>query len=181
MNMKAIENNQAYQNYANTFVRDIPQSELKYIVNLMAREGSKIMGNDFNDDTLDSTIEMILTNHGRLPLSYVSSAIYRGAMGDFGSGRLVARTINQWLREVSKEYRRLIDHKEVQDRLSNEGEAVDLKKYPMGSAINKKIEWLLNGFISSEIYDQIDIKELSVMIRNNRNLSFEDYLAQAEL
>jgi len=174
--MRVIEQNSLFQMYANDFVNNIPSEKFKVIINLIMIEASRIMGNEFNDATLDTSIEMIKSNHGRLPLNYVSSAIYRGAMGEYGAGRLVARTINQWLRESASEYRRLVEHKEVQDRLADTGTPVDLNKYPMGSAINKKIDWLINGFIDSDHYDRIDIKELSLMLRNNKHISYEEYL-----
>lgn len=166
--MKAIEKNNEYQVYANYHIMKIPNEILCKIINLILIEASRNMGNEFNDKMLDAIIMTIEENSNNIPLCYVASAIYKGSMGIYGPGRLMPRTILQWLRESSQEYYKAKDHEEVEERLRNTGKPVDLKKYPMGTALNLKIDWLASGAITSDEWDKIDLKELAEMIGAKR-------------
>ena len=162
--MKAIENNANYQTYAIYKIYNIPREMLCEIINVVLIEASRNMGNEFNDKMLDSIIGTIEENHHNLPLCYITSAIYKGSMGTYGPGRLMPRTVFNWLREVSLEYTKEVDHKEIEERLKNTGVPVDLKKYPMGTALNLKIDWLTSGAINGDDWNIINLKELAEMI-----------------
>ena len=162
--MRAIEQNSTFQIYAKDLIGNIPKEKLCMIINLILIEAARNMGNEFNEKILDATIEVIEENFRRLPLITVASAIYRGSMGQLGAGRLIPKTIYQWLREVSMDYEREKDHQAIEARLNSPGTPVDLKIYPMGSALNKKLEWLVSGVITSEQYDDISLKKLAEMI-----------------
>lgn len=162
--MKAIEKVNDYQTYASYKITEIPNEVLYKIINLVLIEASRNMGNEFNDKMLDAIILTIEENSHNLPLCYIASAIYKGSMGIYGTGRLMPRTILQWLRESSQEYYKEREHKELEERLRNKGTPVDLKKYPMGKALNLKIDWLASGAITSEEYDLIPLMRVAEII-----------------
>jgi hypothetical protein len=162
--MKAIEKVEEYQIYANHSITEIPKDILYKIINLVLIEASRNMGNEFNDKMLDAIIMTIEENSYNLPLCYIVSAIYRGSMGFYGPGRLMPRTVLQWLRESSQEYYKERDHKEIEKRFKVTNIPVDLKKYPMGKAICKKIDWLTSGAITSDEYDKISLKQVAEII-----------------
>ena len=134
------------------------------------------MGTHYTDEILDRTIEIIKENFSYMTVNLVVSALYRGSMGNFGAGRLIPKTISQWLREVSQEYMKERDHKEIEERLKNTGNPIDLRKYPMGTALNLKIEWLLSGCINSDDWDTISLKELAEMIGNKQSPQLHHFL-----
>lgn len=162
--MKAIEKVEEYQTHANHRITEIPNEALCKIINLILIEASRNMGNEFNDKMLDAIIMTIEENSYNLPLCYIASAIYRGSMGMYGAGRLMPRTILQWLRESSQEYYKDREHKEIEERFKNTGTPVDLRKYPMGTALNLKIDWLVSGAITSDEWDRIPLKKLAEII-----------------
>jgi len=173
--MKATDNNAKYQTYSMYKIRDIPREPLCEIINVVLIEASRNMGNEFNDKMLDAIISTIEENNYQLPLSYIVSAIYKGSMGLLGPGRLIPRTILTWIREVSAEYFKEIEHKEVQERLKITGTPVDLKRYPMGTALNLKIDWLSSGAIISEEWDKIPLKELADIIGQKKIPQLSDF------
>jgi len=173
--MKATDNNSNYQYYANYKIYNIPREILCEIINIVLIEASRNMGNEFNDKMLDAIIITIEENHHNLPLSYIVSALYKGSMGIFGPGRLMPRTIFAWLRESSLEYTKEIEHKEIEERFKSTGKPVDLIKYPMGTALNLKIDWLTSSIITSEQWDQIPIKELAEMIGAGHTPNIEQF------
>lgn len=162
--MKAIESNANYQTYATSKIYNIPRETLCEIINIILIEASRNMGNEFNDKMLDAIIGTIEENHHNLPLCYIASAIYKGSMGTYGPGRLIPRIVFNWLREVSLEYTKEIDHKAIEERMKNTGTPADLNKYPMGTALNLKIDWLVSGYITSEQWDNIPLKEVAELL-----------------
>ena len=173
--MKVIEKCSDYQVYSKYGVAEIPKDIFCKIINLVLIEASRNMGSEFNDKMLDAIIETIEENNHKLPLCYIASAIYKGSMGLYGPGRLMPRTILQWLRETSQEYYKERDHKEIEERLKNTGVPVDLKKYPMGTALNLKIDWLTSGAINGDDWDTIDLKELAEMIVKKQHPQLHHY------
>ena len=161
--------------YANEFLTNIPTEKLNSILNKTFFEAGRNMGNDVDDELMDLLIDTTKKYHHKMPLYYVTSSIYKGSMGHYGAGRLIPRTIYGWLREMSHEYEREKEHKEIEQRFENKGTPVDLKKYPMGKAINVKVGWLASGAISDNDYDNIDIKELAEMIGQGKQPLPEDF------
>ena len=173
--MKAIEKTKDYQVYATYKINQIPGEIFNKILNLVLIEASRNMGGEFNDKMLDAIIETIQENHYYLPLSYIVSAIYKGSMGIYGPGRLIPRNIFSWMRETSMEYNKEVEHKQIEERLKPTDKPVDLKRYPMGSALIKKIEWLTSGAIDGDDYDKIDLKVLAEMIGFGQQPTLEDF------
>jgi hypothetical protein len=153
-----------YEQYANYLIRDIGNdADLNYLINDFMKEASIDMGSDFSDETLDRVIYIIKHEFSFLAISLVASAFSRGAMGKFGAGRLVPRTICGWLNEITAEYHR----KETHDSIPVD-EITDTKflhKSPLGSAICKKIDWFKSGNYDMDDWDKVPLKELSERIK----------------
>ena len=153
-----------YDRYVTTLVKDvIPRDDLKEMVNIFLEDASINMGNDFNDNTLERVIEIIENQFKFLPVCYIASAFKKGSLGHYGTGRLVPRVIYSWLNEISLEYNRDQDHKkhETEDTVVHFS---DLDRYPLGKAINKKIDWLKSEAITEDEWDTISLKELAELI-----------------
>ena len=153
-----------YDKHAMTLVKDVlPKEDLKALVNTFLCDAGINMGNDFTDSTLERTIEIVETNFRFLPVCYIASAFKKGSLGHYGTGRLVPRVIYSWLNEISLEYNRDQDHKKHEAN-SDLIHFSDLDRYPLGKAINKKIDWLKSEAITSEEWDTISLKELAELI-----------------
>jgi len=153
-----------FETYATDFVRNVPLENLKDIIELTMKKCSLNMGSNYTDEMLQRTVELIKEDFSHMTVNLVVSALFRGSMGHFGTGRLIPKTIAQWLREVSQEYQKEKEHKEIEERLRITDVPIDLKKYPMGSALCKKIDWLESGAITSNEWDLISLKELASRI-----------------
>jgi hypothetical protein len=162
-----------YDLYATTLVKEIPGEILKEMVNVFIIDAGINMGSEFTDKALDRVIETVQGNFRYLPLCYIASAFKKGSLGSFGAGRLVPRTIYGWMIEISLEYSR--------DQVSKKrGEidyvmTFDLKRYPVGSAICRKIDWFRSGLITPDEWDMIPLKEMSELIREGVNITPADF------
>jgi hypothetical protein len=156
--------NELYQKNSTTLVKDVfPVSDLKEMINIFMTDASINMGSDFSENTLERIIEIIQFSFKFLPIYYIAGAFKKGSLGDYGSGRLVPRTVYGWLNSITAEYNRDEDHKRNISDI-NIPHFSDLEKYPLGKAINKKSDWLKNGVITEEEWDRIPLKEVAEKI-----------------
>jgi hypothetical protein len=162
-----------FETYATDFVRNVPTENLKEIIELTMKKCSLNMGSNYTDEMLQRTVELIKEDYSYMTVNLVVSALFRGSMGHFGAGRLIPKTIAQWLREISQEYQKEKDHREIEERFKVTSVPVDLKKYPMGKAICKKIDWLTSGAITSDEWDQINLKTVAEIIGAGHEPSLE--------
>jgi hypothetical protein len=153
-----------FETYATEFVRNVPIEHLKDVIELTMKKCSLNMGSNYTDEILQRVVELIKEDYSYMTVNLVVSALFRGSMGHFGAGRLIPKTIAGWLREISQEYNKERDHKEIEERLKSNSTPVDLVKYPMGTALNLKIDWLVSGAIDNDGWDKIDLKQLAEMI-----------------
>jgi hypothetical protein len=162
-----MENDSKFQTYANELVRNVPMENLQYLIALFMQEAAINMGSEVSEKTLERTIYYIQKDFSYIPVNYIASAFIRGSLGKFGkegAGRLVPKTIHAWLGEISLDYNQAISKEKIKARQMDVGIAMDLHKYPVGSAISKKIEWYRKGLIDGDDWDQIPLKELAEMI-----------------
>jgi hypothetical protein len=98
-----------------------------------------------------------------LHLCYISSAFKKGSLGKYGAGRLVPRTINGWLNEITMEFNRDAEHKKLNE-VDGTVHFKNLEKYPLGKAICKKIDWYMSDVIDDNDWDKIPLKQLAEII-----------------
>jgi hypothetical protein len=152
-----------YDDYATALVKDVPQEYIKALVNTFMTDAGINMGADFTDTSLERVIEIVRFNFKFLPVCYIASAFKKGSLGNYGTGRLVPRTINNWLNEITLEHNRDESHKKL-TRIDEVIHFKDLRKYPLGKAICKKIDWLESGAITIDEWDKIPLKVLAEII-----------------
>lgn len=153
-----------YEMYATDVVRNVPLENLKVIIELTMKKCSLNMGTNYTDEILQRIIELIKEDYFYMTVNLIVSALARGSMGYYGAGRLIPKVVAGWLRETSQEYQKEREHKEIEERLKNTGTPVDLRKYPMGKALNLKIDWLVSGTITEDEWDKIPLKEFAELI-----------------
>jgi len=170
-----MEKNEKYQTYATELVRNVPISEVNYLVNYFMEDAALNMGSKYEKTILDRVIYFVLNDYGYLPVSYICSAFRRGSLGKLADGRLVPKTIHNWLHEVSEEYFRLKEHKEREEYFRVKPETYDLLKYPVGSAIVKKVDWYMAGILSIEDWEKIPLQELAEMIGRGESVTLEKF------
>jgi hypothetical protein len=166
-----IEKDDKFQIYANDIVKNVPGEYLQYLISLFMREAAINLGCDENETTLERTIYYVKRDYSYMPINFVASAFIRGSLGQIGDGkgRLVPKTIVAWLADSSLAYNRLIANQKNKENLNDVSIAMDLHKYPVGSAIVKKIEWYRKGLLTSNDWDKVPLKELAEMIKAGHN------------
>lgn len=152
-----------YEDYATTLVKEVPIENLKSIINTFMIDAGINMGADFTDASLERVIEIVQYTFKFLPVCYIGSAFKKGSLGNYGTGRLVPRTINGWLSEITSEYNRDEVHKKFESP-NDTLHFKDLGKFPLGKALCKKVDWLRSGAISSGDWDNIPLKQLAEII-----------------
>ena len=165
-----------YKTYATTRITDVPLENVKYLVNMFLMDAAKDMGSELKKETLDRVIELIRNDFHFMPVCFVASAISKGSVGDYGAGRLIPRTVYGWLREMGLEYNREEKHQEIVERMKTSGTPIDLKRYPMGKALNQKIDWLLSGAITDEEWDRIELKAVAGRIHAGLSITPDEFL-----
>ena len=152
-----------YEVYANQPCSEIPIDHLKGFILTFLTEASKDMGQEFDRDNTPDRVYYIIDKHyNHLPLMLVASAFKRGSLGQYGPGRLVPRTIYGWMAEMNQY---LMTKHEVRDSSQDRKHKYDgLEKYPLGSAIIKKIDWLTSGAITMDQWDEIPLRAVAEMI-----------------
>ena len=173
-----MENDSKFQMYANEFVRNVPGEYLQHIITLFMKEASVNMGCDVNEQTLERVMFYIKKDFGYIPINYIASAFIKGSLGRLGDGkgRLIPKTIHSWIGEISLEYNRMIANQLQKDKLNDVSIAMDLHKYPVGQAINKKIEWYNRGLMKMKDWDRVPLKELAEMIGNGFTPKVTDFI-----
>jgi hypothetical protein len=164
-----------FETYATEFVRNIPTETLSDILELTMKKCSLNMGSNYTDEILQRIVELIKEDYSYMTVNLVVSALFRGSMGHFGAGRLIPKTIAQWLRETSQEYMKDKEHRELEAKLNSNSTPVDLRKYPMGTALNLKIDWLVSGHIDLETWDKIPLKQLAEIIGMGETPQLADF------
>jgi hypothetical protein len=152
-----------YETYASTVCKDIPIDTLKGFIMTFLIEASKDMGSEFDKTFMPDRVHYVISTHyNHLPLMLVASAFKRGALGQYGPGRLIPRTIFGWLGEMNQYF---TTQHEVRDASKDKQYKYDgLEKYPLGKAICKKIDWLDSGAITIDEWDQIPLKTVAEII-----------------
>lgn len=170
-----MEKDEKYQTYATSPAKEIPISELNYLINSCMLEASLNMGNSFDERDLNRVIYFINTDFNFLPVCYIWSAFLRGSLGKFGAGRLIPRTVYSWLNEVTNEFKQLQEHKAIEEHFKVKNTGFDLHKYPVGKAICKKVDWYNAGLLDGDDWDRVNLKELAEAIAKNENITFEKF------
>jgi hypothetical protein len=160
---KAIkfEDNATYQRCSLMIIKDVTFDDLRIMVDLFLRKASNNMGNEFNENTVESVLDFLKTQFYFLPVYAFASCVVKGSLGHYGAGRLVPRTIFGWTNEASQEFRRKEEHNNQMEQLKERPISFDLFTYPVGKAINKKIDWLVSGAITEADWDLIPMKEVA--------------------
>lgn len=160
-----MEKDNIYQAYSMELVKNVPEDQFKYLIKLFMNKASVNMGCDFNDKSLNGSIEIVSHYFSYIPIHYVASAFIRGSLGDYGAGRLVPRTVKAWHNEMSQEYNRDQAAKLQKDKLNDVSIAMDLHKSPVGTAIMKKIDWYRKGSLDMRDWDKVPLKDLADKIK----------------
>ena len=152
-----------YDIYASQSCSEVPPDYLKRFILTFLYDASKDMGQEFDRDSVPDRVYYIITTHyHHLPLSLVASAFKRGALGQYGTGRLVPRTIFGWLGEMNQYF--ITQHEKKDESGIKHYKFDGLEKYPLGKAICKKIDWITSGAITEEQWDEIPLKAVAEMI-----------------
>jgi hypothetical protein len=124
---------------------------------------SSDMGQTFDREFMPQRIyDIIIKDYNHLPLILIASAFKKGALGQFGVGRLVPRTVYSWLSEMN-DY--VMSQHEIRDQSKDKQLKFNgLEKYPLGKAICKKIDWLKSGAITEAQWDRISLKTIAELI-----------------
>jgi hypothetical protein len=173
-----MKENLTYNRYATEFIKDVPKEDFNLLINLFLNDAAVIMGNDFNDNSLDMIIEIIRNQYSFLPVCYIASAFKKGALGKYGkegAGRLVPRTINGWIEFEALEYNKYLAHKEQKEKEFRPANSMDLIKSPAGSAIIQKINWHKEGKLQGDDWDRVDLKALTEAIGKREKIEFENF------
>src|ERR1035437_992418 len=160
--------------YTNSLCNDIPSEHLKEFIKSYLISASIDMGQTYDKETTPERVfDMIKTHYHHLPLFLIASAFKRGALGQYGSGRLVPRTIFGWLAEMNQYY--MTCHEKRDNSQDNQHKFNGLEKYPLGKAICKKIDWLKSGAITSDEWDQIPLKSVAEIIGRGGEPTLEQF------
>ena len=166
--------NSLYNTYMNTSCADIPIDYLKQFILGFLFDASKDMGSEFDKkETPDRVYYIISTHYNHLPLMMIASAFKRGALGQYGTGRLVPRTIFTWLGEINQVY--LTKHESRDNSQDNYTKFDDLHNFPLGKAINKKIDWYRSGALNINDWDKLPLKEVAGMIKKGHMPTLEHF------
>jgi len=169
-----IEDNATYQKYSMCQVKAVPPEDIAVLLKLFLDKAAINMGKecyDAPDATRESILEFAFRDFGILPVYSIGSAIVRGSLGKYGPGRLVPQTVYRWFTEMTIEYERNLRHERLTQR---EAEVTfDLNKYPVGSAIIKKIEWVRTGIMTMDEWDRVSLKTIAELIKRNGYVTYD--------
>jgi hypothetical protein len=163
-----------YQVYSTWLVKDVPADNMKYLINLFLEKASLNMGCLVKEKTNEGSVEIVRSYYSYIPVCYIASGIVKGSLGHYGAGILAPKTVYHWLGEISLEYNRDQAKEKLQSPTSEI--VMDLRKYPMGKAINQKIEWLNSGKITRSEWDKISLKKLTEDIAAHKTPLVTNYL-----
>jgi hypothetical protein len=166
--------NSLYDIYANTICSDIPIETLKDFITTFLIDASKDMGCEFDKkETPERVYYVISTHYSHLPLSMIASGFKRGALGQYGAGRLIPRTVFTWMGEINQYY--LTKHSTRDNSQDNYTKFDDLHNYPLGAAINKKIDWLRIGALNIDDWEKVPLKDVAKMIGKGHQPTLEHF------
>ena len=172
-----MENDSKYQMYANDLVRNVPGEYLQHLITLFMKEASVNMGCDVNEVTLERVIFYVKKDFGYIPINYIASAFIKGSLGRLGDGkgRLIPKTIHSWIGEVSLDYNRMLATQLQKDKMNDVYIAMDLHNYPVGKAINKKIDWYRKGILDMKDWDKVPLKEVAERIGKGQEPRLDNF------
>jgi hypothetical protein len=159
-----IEDNETYQKYSQTIVKDVPIDDMRLLMKMFFDKAAVNMGKESYDApavAIESILEFLYKDFNYVPVYQIGSSIIQGSLGKFGAGRLVPNTVYRWFNDAGAEYRRLLVHKKIEDDLAYKFIPFDLDTFPLGRAINRKIEWYRKGLLSMDDWDKVPLKELA--------------------
>jgi hypothetical protein len=152
-----------YETYSNTVCSEIPIDTLKDFITGFLIDASKDMGCTFDKvDTTERVYYIISIHYHHLPLCLIASAFKRGALGQYGAGRLVPKTIYGWLGEMNQYF--LTKHNVRDNSEDNSNKYDSLHKYPLGKAIIKKIDWYKSGALHMKDWEIVPLKAVAELI-----------------
>jgi hypothetical protein len=132
------------------------------------------MGCEFDKkETPERVYYVISTHYSHLPLSMIASGFKRGALGQYGTGRLIPRTVFGWMGEINQYY--LTKHSTRDNSQDNYTKFDDLHHYPLGKAIIKKIDWVTKGAMDIKDWDKISLREIAKMIGQGHQPTLEHF------
>lgn len=168
-----MENDSKYQMYARDLLRNVPNEYVSYLIALFMQEAAVNMGSEVDNKTLERVIYYIQRDYSYIPVSFIASAFIRGSLGKIGDGkgRLVPKTIIAWIGESSMDYNRMLSSEREKAKLNDVSIAMDLHKYPVGSAICKKIEWYKNGSLKIDDWDKVPLKDIAEKIKQGHHVT----------
>lgn len=167
-----------YQTYVNYKVSEVPLETMQYLINLFVNYAAINLGASPDKANVDRIIEQVQGHEFNfLPVSVVASAFMRGSLGKLKNDKttLSPRNIFEWLTEVSIEYKQGVEHDKRDRELSNTEKTFDLYKYPVGAAINWKIDCYNSGLIDNETWDFINIKTVAEMFARGQHPIIKDF------
>lgn len=174
----AITTNDKYIAYHSYTVKEVPIEALKVLVTLFIDYAAVNLGTSADKANVDRIIEQVQGHEFNfLPMSVVASAFMRGSLGKLRNDRtsLNPRNIFEWLTEVAQEYKQGLEHDKREKELSNTEKTFDLNKYPVGRAINWKIDLYNSGLIDDETWDMINIKTVAEMFARGQHPTIKNF------
>lgn len=160
-----VTTNEKYLIYKDYKVSEVPLEVLRVLITLFIDHAALNLGSKATKADVDRIIEMVRGNEFTfLPIMTIYSAFTRGSLGKLKNDKttLSPRNIYDWMCEVSLEYRQYIEHRDRDDRLSADvSHFTDLDRYPLGKAINKKIDWCKAGLLDDSNWDRVPLKVLA--------------------
>jgi len=173
-----MKENLTYNKYATEFIKDVPKEDFNLLINLFLNDAAVMMGNDFNDNTLDMVIVIIRNEYSFLPIYCIASAFKKGSMGKYGKeggARLIPKNVGFWIEFEALEYNKYLAHREQKEKEFRPTNSFDLIKYPVGQAIIQKLNWYKEGKLQGDEWDHIDLKELTEAIGRKEKIEFENF------
>jgi hypothetical protein len=167
-----------YDDYAMTVCNDIPPSDLEILIMTFIKGAEVDMGSELDILALPRIVEFVRGDYKHLPLYAIASAIKKGSLGHYGNGRLTPRTINGWLSEMSNTM--FQKSKGIADSLDMGKKWDGLEKYPVGSAICKKIDWFQSGKYHFSDWDAVPLKEVADRLKKGLEVYPEMYGIKAK-
>lgn len=165
-----------FEQHFSTMIRDvIPKNDVFELIKVFMDSAKVDMGCDYDDSTLNRVVYIVNNEFSYLPVCFIASGFSQGAMGKYGPGRLVPRTIHGWLNEVSLEYNRKVAKDRQAELNAIELTTYDLVRYPIGKAIIQKIKWYEAGKLDGDLWDRISLKELATAIGKGEVIEFENF------
>lgn len=147
-----------YEQHATTPVSEVPRSDMEIIITVFVKEAEIDMGAAFDEMAYPRLYDIICKDYSYLPVYSVAGAFRKGSTGQFGPGRLTPRTIYGWMNEMAQIFNQTSKGKADQIDTSKKWDG--LHKYPVGKAINTKIDWLVSGRITESDYDKIPLQAM---------------------